>query len=195
MSDDIRIANSNIMTAFDEKTIGSKVIDKPNFVTVLKTAIRLHDWEAERVSGQAKIEIDKAAFRFVSCGTGRRSDNPDDYVLRIHRGRVEHYLRRKFAEPVNSLSVIVYTTAGYLDDPDVRNDTTEKMRIIDANPTHVLVALLATACPGFVSPYRFVANLAGGNKSYLPGNISVAELNDLAKKVMEYDDKYCIVAD
>lgn len=193
--DDIVIAASNIMTAFDEKTIGSKIIDKPNFITVLKTAIRLHDWDTERVPGQAKIELDKAAYRFVSCGTGRRSNNPGDYVLHVHRDRVEPYLKREFAEPVSSLSVIVYTTAGYLDDPDVRGDTTERMRIIDANPTHVLVAVLATACPGFVSPYRFVANLAGGNKSYLPGNISVAELNELAQRVVEYDDKWCVVAD
>ena len=194
--DDIRIAKSNILTALDEKTIGSKVIDIPNFMTVAQMAIRLHDWVRERVPGQAKIELDPAAHRFVSCGSGKRRPSPEDYVLRTHRDRVDAYLKREFAAPTNSLSLIVYTLAGYLDDPDVRNDDTEKKRIVEGlDPTHVLVAVLATPCPGFVSPYRFVANLAGGNKSYEPGNVTVSELRDLAQKVKAYDDDWVIVAD
>jgi len=193
--DAIRIALSNIVTAFDEKTIGAKVVDKVNFDTVLKTAIRLHNWDGERVPGQAKIELDSAAYRFVSCGVGNRMREESAYVIRTHRGRVDCYLKREFAAPVRGLSVIVYTLEGYLDDPDVRNDEAEKAHIAGLCPTHVLVAVLAVASPGYVSPYRFVANLAGGNKSYMPGNITVAELNALAKNVMEYDDNWCVVSD
>lgn len=193
----IRVAYSNIMTAFEEKTIGTKVVDKPNFLTVLRMSIQLHDWKNERVQGQANIMLDNAAKRFVSCGVGARSMNPDDYVLRFYRERVSAFLKREQAvKDIHTLSAIVYTVAGYLDDPDVKDDQPEKDRIVAQDPTHVLVAVLATPCAeGYVTPFRYVANLAGGNKSYLPGNVTVGELNDLAKRVIDYDKKWVTVAD
>ena len=135
---------SNIVTAFNSKTIGSKVIDPVGFGIALHQAIgsRKHDFAKGTVPGQALIDLPDAEV-YVSAGVGKRSINPDDYVLREHRGRVDAYLNREHAAKVESVKVVVYTHAAYLADPDITPDEAERVK----GASHVLVAVLASAGP------------------------------------------------
>ena len=136
----------------------------------------------------------ESAFAFVSAGVGRRSAEPEDYVLRANRGRVNAYLRRSAAAQVESLACIIYTREAYLADPDVREDMEEFDRITRSDATHVLVAILAAAGPKApLTPIRFVENLAGGNREALLW--SADEIRQKATAIAEYDRDWVVVAD
>lgn len=189
-----RIANSNIVTAFEAKTIGAKVLDAARFHEALSQAILAHDFSKDRTPGQAILDI--AGDSLVSGGIGRRTQNPDDYICRRYREQVHMFLKREHAAPVKSLRAVVYTVEAYLLDPDVVNDPPEAERFIKSHhTTHVLVAVLASPVESFVSPYRFVANLAGGNRDYAEGRKTYSELVALAAKVKAFDDTWAVVAD
>jgi len=208
----IVVANSNIVSAFDAKTIGAKVTNAGIFNALLIEAIERHDFRSGKTPGQAVIPVEihdaggvvfagSAAMNyvlgdFVSGGVGRRTKNPNDYVAREHRGQVHLYLKREFAAAVESVRAVVYTKEAYLNDPDIFEDPNEFKRIYSLPATtHVLVAVLASAVESFVSPYRFVANLAGGNLDYAEGKMTYAELVELARKVKAFDDDWAVVAD
>jgi hypothetical protein len=191
----MKISHSNIVSAFSPSAIGAKVVDAGAFNLLLEEAISGHDFSTGSTPGQAVIEL-RGDFSCVSSGDGRRSADPGDYVCRLYRGRVQMFLRRSLASPVASLRAVVYTKEGYLRDPDVVAEPPEAERILRENPTHVLVAVLATSAPSsFVSPYRFVANLAGGNLDYQEGRKTYADLVELARNVKQFDDEWAVVAD
>lgn len=214
---DVIMLHSNIVTAYDDSAIGAKVLDRSTFDIILKTAISVHDFSEGPTPGQAVIDLMDIAVSLeqasalkesVSGGCGRKTKDPSDYVLRPYREGIHMFLRRELAEPVNFVRAVVYTVEGYLNDPDVKADPDETRRIITAGEwypidddgsfpksTHVLVAVLAGAIPSFVSPYRFVANLAGGNLDYAANKKTHADLVLLAKQVKEYDDNWATVAD
>lgn len=76
------------------------------------------------------------------------------------------YLKRKFAARVEHGSAVVYTIDAYLNDPDVTDE--ERDELARCEYTHILVAVLASAGPKPpLGPYRFVHNLAGGNREAL----------------------------
>jgi len=87
------IVHSDIVTAFDDFTIGSKVTNPDGFEPVLVKAIEEHDFSTDTVPGQGFLVIPDA-IPFVSAGDGPRTDNPEDYVPALHRGRVGLYLKR-----------------------------------------------------------------------------------------------------
>jgi hypothetical protein len=183
-------ALANILSAFDPKTIGSKVTDKALFSSVLESAIEAHDFSTGDVPGQAFIMLPDAAKAAVSAGVGPRSENPDDYVCREHRGRVGAFLRRERAASVDGVAAIVYTREAYLGDPDV--DEAEGFRVQHAS--HVLVAVLAFAGPKAPLPvFRLVANLAGGNKAALVWDAD--RIRSEAKAAHDYDADWSVVAD
>lgn len=189
-----KIVSANILSAFADVTIGTKVLDREAFLAVVSTAIEGHDFAGDRVPGQGFISLPESAFALVSAGVGRRSANSEDYVLRANRGRVNAYLCRSKAAQVESLACIVYTRAAYLADPDVIDDTEEFDRITRSDVTHVLVAVLAAAGPKApLTPIRFVENLAGGNKEALLW--SADEIRQKAKGVADYDREWVVVAD
>jgi len=158
---------SNIVTAFDNSAIGTKVVDAGGFMAEAHKAIAAFDFDAQTIPGQGFIPC-KELIPFLSAGVGRRSTNPEDYVVRLHRGRVDAYLRRECAVSCEGAAIIVYTRAAYLADPDVQRDDAERTRIESSEATHVLVAVLGFAGPTApLSPFRLVANLAGGNKEAL----------------------------
>lgn len=191
--DRITIGNSSIVTAFDKSAIGSKVIMPDPFNELLEMIIKGHRFENERIPGQACIHI-SGARHFISGGMGHARSNPDDYVLRSHRGKVHAYLKREFAEPVTDCHIVVYTRDAYLKDPDIDEDPDEAERIEMSAYTHILVAVLADCgVPSTLSPYRFVKNLAGGNHEALAWTAD--EIRAKAREIAENVDGWSVVAD
>lgn len=205
------IALADIVTAFDEKTIGSKVLDDHKFLVALADAMEAFDWSTCRQPGQAYIPLPQGACAFVSAGIGKRSKDPDDYVVRLNRGEVGLYLKRfkteyctpdaehpdmfvtcSLAAPVDNVAVVVYTLDAYLKDPDCSPE--ETTRIKDMGPTHVLVAVLAsTGKPSTLTAHRFVHNLAGGNLEALAWTAD--EIRQKAKEIKEFSSEWTVVAD
>jgi hypothetical protein len=187
-----KVTFSNICSAGASEAIGSRITNDDGFIPAAIKAIEAYDFAAARVPGQGFLQCPEAV-PFVSAGVGPRSKDPKDYVLREHRGIVSAYLKREFAAPATGCALVVYTKEAYLKDPDVTAD--EATRVGDA--THVIVALLAfsgTAGAGSpLSPYRFVWNLAGGNRE--AATWSADEIRTKAKSIIDYDNAWMTVAD
>jgi hypothetical protein len=194
----IRLETSNTVTAFDDVTIGSKVVRFRRFMTGLERAVQDHDTALDQVKGQHFIELPESMFDTVSAGDGPRSHNPDDYVVRKHRGEVGLFMKREMAGEVKFLAVIVYTIDAYLADPDVLNDSDEFALVSTYKEidyvTHMIIAVIASAGPqASWTPYRFVKNLAGGNNETLEW--SGHEIREKACEVADYTDAWAVVAD
>lgn len=185
----MKLAISDICSAFAPSTIGTKVNNDSEFLRVAEKAILGHDFSKDRVPGQGFILVPEAV-PFISAGVGRKTSDPSQYVCREHRGVVSAYLRREFAEPASGCALVVYTLDAYLKDPDVTPD--EGARV--AGSDFVLVAVLGFAGPESpLPPYRLVWNLAGGNREALEW--SADEIRTRAKKAIEYDSEWATVAD
>jgi hypothetical protein len=206
------IGFADIVTALDEATIGSKVLDSGLFMNSIADAMDTFDWSTCHEPGQAYIVLNKKACAFVSGGVGKRTQNPDDYVIRTHRGDVGIYLKRyrgemciditgkeyydteavPLAAPVDNVAVIVYTLDAYLRDPDCTIKESE--RIKELGCTHILVAVLASSGkPSTLTPHRFLANLAGGNNEAL--HWTADEIRQKAKDILEFTSEWSVVAD
>ena len=187
----INLVSANIVSCFNTSSIGTKVLDQQKFEAAAIAAIESYDFTVQRVPGQGFIQC-PAAIPFVSAGVGRRTQEPNDYVLRLYRGVVETFLHREHAASVEGCALVVYTKDAYLADPDVAGDPAECERVRDA--THVLVAVLAFAGPKApLSPHRLVHNLAGGNKE-----AAVWTAEEIRAKALEskaYHDEWCTIAD
>lgn len=186
------ISVSDIVTAFSEKAIGSKVIDRAAFLEHLSAGISSHDPSTDRQPGQHYIVLPEAAYKSVSSGVGPARNNPEDYVCRSHRNKVSAYLKRSFALPVDSLAAVVYTIDAYAKDPDV--ESVELARFRQQEATHVLVAVLASSGkPSPLTPYRLVHNLAGGNLE--AQQYSADEIRAKAKESLTFHNDWSTVAD
>jgi len=194
---DIRLAHANILTAFHGWTVGTKVLDPTRLTDLICDAIVTYDFASQRIPGQGFLMLPDAAREMVSAGVGPRSNRADDYVTRFWRDHVGCYLRRKFAAAVDGVAAIIYTKDAYIADPDVQADAAEMLRITTPGPgcpTHVLVAVLAFAGPKPpLSPGRFVANLAGGNREAQVW--SGDEIRAKAKDIIDYNSAWSVVAD
>jgi hypothetical protein len=187
----VKIVPSNICTAFNEHdVIWTKVIDAQGFYKIVSPIIGALDFSECRVPGQALIQVPEAV-PFVSSGVGLRSADPGHYTLREHRGVVSAYLKREFASPAKSCALVVYTKDAYFRDPDI--ESWEATRIFSEDPTHVLVAVLAATTESPLSPYRFVWNLAGGNREALTWTAD--EIRAKARVIMDFDNLWSPVAD
>jgi hypothetical protein len=190
----LRVVPSEICSALDTRSIGSKVTKVAPFYAVMDQAVVHHDFSKDRVPGQGFL-VCPELVPFVSAGVGPRSKNPEDYVLREHRGIVGAYLKREFAAPVTGVALVVYTKEAYLFDPDVTSTAeAEKVRA-DLSITHLLVAVLAFAGPEAspLPPYRLVWNLGGGNRE--AETYTADEIRAKAKAAIEYDNLWVPVAD
>jgi len=188
----IRVGISDVLTALNDSTIGSKVISKKRFMTDLQEEIAKIDFQSCRVPGQAYVQLPERFCSFVSAGIGRRTSNPDDYVVRLYRDKIGLYLKRQFASEVDKVAIVIYTTEAYLNDPDVTE--TEAQWVKDRGYTHMLVAILASAGPPSpLTPYRFVHNLAGGNNE--AKEWTADEIRAKAREIIEYSNEWCVVAD
>mgnify|MGYP006899625030 CR=1 FL=1 len=188
----MKIEKASIVTAFGSKTIGTKVVDEVGFMNFLSNGVKKYNPSKDRQPGQHFISMPSESFETVSAGVGIRTQNPEDYILRLYRGNVETYLKRGKAATVESLASIVYTVEAYLSDPDVKDEEAERIR--NSGATHVLITILASAGPRSpLSPYRLVHNLAGGNKEALLW--STDEIRGKAIESKQYHDKWSVVAD
>lgn len=186
-----KLSVADIVTAFDERTVGSKVIDHSLFMKNLISAIENFDWQTCNFPGQAYIELPINSG--VSSGNAKRSDNPEDYVVRKYRDRIRMFLKRPAYNPVTHLAVVVYTLDAYLNDPDVSKE--EFDRISGENPSHVLVAVLASSGkPAKMSVYTFVRNLAGANNEAMIWTAD--EIREKAKEIIDdINDSFMTVSD
>ena len=187
----MNIIKAATLTAFDNMAVGTRVIARYWFMVHVKEACEEHDFETEP---QALLNLPDAAGILVHGGVGKRVAALDAYVIREHRGRADIFLRRDYKSPVSSVSVVVYSRAAYLADPDVLKDPTETRRVEISAADLVLVAVIARCgdkAP--LSPYRFVANLGGGNNAYLTKTGD--ELRAEAAEVIAADAEWCVVAD
>ena len=159
----VRMGISDIVTAFDEISIGSKVIWPEVFKANAKRAILDFDWDSCDYPGQAYIVMPTGVPNGVLPGNAPRTQEPEDYVIRKYRGRVGMYLKRPTRTPtLTHLAIVVYDIDAYIADPDVSQEEAE--RVFLEGCTHVLVAVLGSSGPASpISPRGFVHNLAGGN--------------------------------
>ena len=195
----MKIINANALQAYKGAAVGSRVLYDLPFNEGLFTAVKDHDPSVDRVAGQHFIVLPEELYDTVSAGDGRRTDNPNDYVVRSHRGEVGLFLKRLQAGATNFLAVVVYTIEAYIADPDVIADADELVRVIrakwhDHGTSHVLVAVIASSAPQApLTPYRLVKNLAGGNNEALVW--SADEIREKARASATYWDEWCVVAD
>jgi hypothetical protein len=194
----IKFAISNVCSAFNSHTVGSKVTHLGLFIQALAEALATYDDTNDKTPGQHFVMLPESATALVSAGVALRETIPSTpghavlgYVVREHRGRVDVFARREYAARATGVAAVVYTLAAYLADPDV---TEEEAREIPEGTSHVIVAVLAFAGPKApLSPYRLVANLAGGNNDAL--TYTADEMRALARDAIAYDNEYVVVAD
>jgi len=189
----IQFALSNVCTAFNSHTVGSKVTQRDAFGEAVAEALATYDASHDVTTGQHFVMLPESATEWVSAGVALRESIPSvgGYVVREHRGRVDVFAKREYAVRATGVAAVVYTLAAYLADPDV---TAEEAREIPEGTSHVIVAVLAFAGPKApLSPYRLVANLAGGNNDALA--YTADEMRALARDAIAYDDVYIVVAD
>ncbi|MFH1621199.1 MAG: hypothetical protein ABIB04_03890 [Patescibacteria group bacterium] len=191
----IKFEIANIVTSFSFFAIGTKVLDREGLLTAAAKAVEAHDPSGDRQPGQHFVLVPDGV-RLVSAGVGRRTDNPDDYVVRKGRFAVDCYLRREKAAKVEGLALVVYTRDAYLADPDLQKpeEAEERARIEQSDCTHVIVAVLAFAGPQSpLPPSTFIHNLAGGNLEV--EKWSKEEICEKAAQIEAYWNDWCIVAD
>lgn len=163
----MKIVVSDICSALESNTIGSKVTDHANFLETLREAINNHDTSGDRAPGQHFIVLPPQATDWVSCGIGKATKSAQDYHLLEYRGNVTKFLKREHAAQTDSVACVVYTNEAYLADPDITDD--RRKMVEEANADYWLVAVLATceeAGAPQLGPFRFVHNLAGGNNAF-----------------------------
>ena len=180
---------SKVCSAFEDQAIGSRVLNRGDFLAALEVAVRDHEKKLGRITGQYTVAMPESVNSLVSSGVGLCAGvTPDDFVLREHRGRVSAYLRRDRAIQAHhfDVEVIVYTMESYLGDPEV-----DPSEFSGFEATHVIVAVNAGSSPH--TPLRFVSNLAGGNREAALWDID--EILDKAKEVNDYWKKWRVVAD
>jgi len=193
-SEDVHLGVFSGCTAFDECTIGTKVLAPDAFCYKLVEGICNHDESKDRAPGQHFISLTSKPLNpvtAVSPGVAKRTTNPHDYHSVLHRGRVIQCLKRDASAPVTDVNVVVYTLAAFEADPETTKEELDE--VCRYRPvTHVVVAVLAGPSVER-SPFRFTAALAGENNE--ASSWGMAELRSIAKDVVEADRKYCVVAD
>ena len=95
-----RIYISDKVTAFNAECIGPKVLDKFAFFTEVYEASTKFQWGASKKKnyGEGILILNEGINKKVLSGFGKRSPNPEDYVLRSYNNRVEAFLKRSKAE-------------------------------------------------------------------------------------------------
>jgi hypothetical protein len=171
-------------SAFEDATVGSKVIDSPAFFSYLE--------EALPNINRKYVPMLEESFKTTLGGVGKIPTlmSPEKSQVATHRKEKGLYLAREYACEVSGLGVIVYTYDEYANDAQGVPHDLAKME----GCTHVIVAVLAAAGPEPpVSPKRFLANIAGGNKDFM--GLTYAEYAEMAEEVLDYAECYMPVAE
>lgn len=173
---------SDICSAFQYKTIGTKVDRAAGFEEALKEALEHYQMPQ---SGQGFIAL-PSAIEFVSCGVAKLSDcvGPEDFVIRRHRDKWSLFAKRHLAAETESLHVVLYTKDAYLADPDV-NPREKNLLEGTKKITHIIVAVIAGAGPKPpLPPNTLLHNIAGGNNEFKPKSHLKSSLEFLASLSM-----------
>jgi hypothetical protein len=189
----MNIGISNIVTAFDEKTIGSKVINSYEFIMDLSNSIREFQ-ELFLNNGQALIPLKNPDN--VSCGIALRSGIPlEGFHAKLYRDEVSLYAKRNYALKADHISAVVYTIQAYKADPQVSLEEVKELE--EKQVDYVLVAVLASVGPKPpMGSGRFVRNLAGGNNRYKSENgYTLEQAITEAQEIVSYEQRYITVAD
>ena len=204
----LKIAFADIL--LDDKKVGARILSFDGVAQVVERLImdsaignpRPGLLKEGRAVGQFTADLTgkhlSDILPYVSSGDGKRTENPEDYVIRKHwSGKVVLCLRRKRAEPAKDVRLIIYTRDAYLVDPDVCKDDpkakTEKSRILALQPDYVLVWIVATATSTEMPGGTFLRNLAGANNEALL--MTADEIRDQARRIVSCDETWCTVAD
>jgi len=183
---------SQVCSAFNVCAIGTKVVNSDDFLDRLRTMVVSADFGS---LGQKYINF-PGGRDYVLGGLARRSRvTPETLCVRRHRGNFGVYASRAIAEEPDKLGVVVYTVAGYLNDPEV-----DHSEILDRGTTHAIVAVLSMPAgvggDGVMGTYRFTSNLASGNNKYKPENgYTLDKAISDAKLCLEYENTWITVAD
>ena len=164
MNPKYRFGISPILQAFSRSPIGTRVRKRYAFQAGLAEAIERGDFET-LAPGQLMVTLplELAEEAGITCGVGRLSRTPKQYVIREYRGNVCLFLHRRHALPVAKLHAIVYTREAFNNDPQA----IEMGLRADENRTHVICAVLANPA-GVPSPpprgtFRLADCIAGNN--------------------------------
>jgi hypothetical protein len=172
----------------ERKAIGTFVQKPMSLHTALMAAVEDHDFR------DGPFVTIAGAQEFVTCGVAGATTNPEDYVLREHRGEVAAYRRRDglTAEEKrpDTVAAIIYNRQMYLNDPQTSDEA--KADFVESGYTHCWVTTLAMKGPKApVGPWRFCVNLAGGNA--IAGVKTKEELVFEAQEIEDYWSKWSTV--
>jgi hypothetical protein len=172
-----------------ERCVGTKIHNLGQLMDYIEGQTAGHGGAGDREPGQHFLQLPKECIPLVSCGVGKRTLDPQDYVPALDRGYVNTYLKRSKALPVTGVAAIVFTREAWYADPECAGME------MPPDVTHVLVDVLAFSDgpPPPLTPHRFVENMAGGNKAQM--NATKEELHAEAEQVASYDRTWCVVAD
>lgn len=95
--------------------VGQKVLSREAFLAIMTQHI-VHVLPSTQFDeeGFGVIQLPVDVLPLVSSGVGCRSEDPDDYVIRKHQGRVGLYLKRRLALPVERCTAHMFTKTDYL---------------------------------------------------------------------------------
>lgn len=181
---------SSVCTAFNPPGLGARVgssvrVAPREFFTALQPLVAAADLSR----GVAFVQCPPEMFPLVTSGDGQipTPQKPEHFVLVEWRGEVDKFLQRRYALPVRSLHVLVYTVAAYCADPDqdqvdlltgeltwdARNQREEILQLRTAKAADdalIVVGVFASGIGGRPPLARraLLHNLAGGNADYLP---------------------------
>jgi hypothetical protein len=190
----MKIVTSNIVTAFEGKTVGTRVLYPEAFMEAIYEALRRNP-AIQKEGGMLQLEGSHIP-ELVTSGVARREGLSvhTDFVVREHRGEVCLFAKREKATKCENVGVIIYTLQGYLDDPEVSKE--EAQRVTNSQATHILVAVLASAGPKPpLTSHRFVRNLAGGNNYHRGEDYCIEDAREEAAEITSWEQDWIVVAD
>ncbi len=181
------------------------------------------DIKAQYESGQYSLPVPVAQLKFFSCGVGLHTHRPEDYVVRKWRDNVQLFLRRGKAAEVRSCNLVVYTREAYLADPQLTEEQREWL-LPDTSHVLITCLAVGGPERAQHTVNRLARNIAGGNAEWSPEAIAqrimtehydakqaegmdpeilfgaalhlvAGYYTDKLAAAVEYDDRWCVVAD
>jgi hypothetical protein len=192
----INVKVSSFAIQFNETGVGSRVLDRARLIDFTSKRLETYKFPVEGDDnfvneGEGVMPLNEA-LETVGSGTASRADCEEaDIFPHVHRDVEEMFASRDKACKAEGLSMVMYTWANYSSNNGVKPE--EKLSLAEGEePTHIIVAVLASAGPDpQVSEVRFLANLEGGKYD----NMSFEEQDVLADKVIAYNEKWITVCD
>ncbi|KKW28677.1 MAG: hypothetical protein UY72_C0064G0005 [Candidatus Uhrbacteria bacterium GW2011_GWD2_52_7] len=179
----------------ESRVVGYKIPDLEAFIAAVKDAFVNPDLN-EVTPGEFVISKPEIS-RLVKPGIGKRSNNPEDYVLRNHRGKVGAFLKREFAIPYADYNVIIWTLPRFSkESTESPSDFEDLTKFMKSGCTHALVG--AKAASAVVDAEDFVRNIMDTPRQDFfthPFEVLVDDVRNSAQRVTTFYDMWSLVAD